>query len=108
MSWTAGEPETHEFKSPFVRASVTLSVIFVTQQPALSFVNVPDVDASGDASAELLGLLQLIRSQPGLRVDELTEKTARPKRTIERWLKQLASSNSKCNFMNNGLGGGWG
>jgi hypothetical protein len=89
MSGAAGGTEAPEFESFFVRTLTALSVIFATQQSALSLVNVPNVGASGGASAELLVLLQLIRSQPGLRLDGITEKTARLKRTIERWLKQL-------------------
>ena len=47
---------------------------------------------SGGVSGETLGLLQLIRSHPGLKAAELAARMNKPKRTIERWLKQLKNS----------------
>jgi len=47
---------------------------------------------SGGVSGETLGLLQLIRSHPGLKAAELATRMNKPKRTIERWLKQLKNS----------------
>ncbi len=85
MSWDAGEPERLEFKSVFGKAFDIVSVMFSSHKSVLLLLNMPD----GGASTGLLGLLQLIRSQTGLRVIEIVEKTGKPKRTIERWLKQL-------------------
>lgn len=47
---------------------------------------------SGGVSVELDDLLELIRSQPGIRVAKLASQTGKPVRTIERRLKQLKDS----------------
>ena len=47
---------------------------------------------SGGVNPELDQLLELIQSQPGLRVTELVSQTGKPARTIERWIKQLKDS----------------
>ena len=44
------------------------------------------------ASAELLCLLQLTRSQSGLQVGENTDKKAKPKKIAVSWLRQLKES----------------
>ncbi|MDO8772577.1 MAG: putative DNA binding domain-containing protein [Burkholderiaceae bacterium] len=44
---------------------------------------------SGGVSPESAHLLHLIQSQPGLKTTELVAQTAKPQRTVERWLKQL-------------------
>jgi ATP-dependent DNA helicase RecG len=44
---------------------------------------------NGGVNADPTQLLQLIQSKPGLKTTELAAQTGKPKRTIERWLKQL-------------------
>lgn len=70
MSWILSKPAMLEFKSNLVKAFALL--LMLATQP------------NGGASPWLLGLLQLIRFQPGLRVVELVEKKAMSNSTIER------------------------
>ena len=44
---------------------------------------------NGGVTADASQLLQLIRSIPGLKTTEFVAHTGKPKRSIERWLKQL-------------------
>lgn len=62
-------------------------VTFAQKQPEL--IQEPP---GGGVSGETLSLLQLIRSHPGLKAAELATRMNKPKRTIERWLKQLKNS----------------
>ena len=48
---------------------------------------------SGGVSPELLELLQLIHSRPGLKTADIVAQIAKPQRTVERWLKQLRETN---------------
>ena len=43
----------------------------------------------GGLTQDLAELLQLIKTQPGLKTTEIVVQIEKPKRTIERWLKQL-------------------
>ena len=47
---------------------------------------------NGGVNPELDNLLELVQTQPGLRVAELASQTGKPPRTVERWLKQLKDS----------------
>ena len=47
---------------------------------------------SGGVTSEAEGLLKLIHSKPGIKTTELVSLTAKPRRTVERWLKQLKDS----------------
>ncbi len=47
---------------------------------------------SGGVTPEAEGLLKLIHSKPGIKTTELVSLTAKPQRTVERWLKQLKDS----------------
>ncbi|MDO9147066.1 MAG: putative DNA binding domain-containing protein [Hydrogenophaga sp.] len=47
---------------------------------------------TGGVNVEASHLLQLIQSRPGLKTAELVSQTGKPRRTIERWLKQLKDS----------------
>lgn len=63
-------------------------VTFAQKQPELIHEQLSG-GVSGGVSDETLSLLQLIRSYPGLKAAELAIQMNKPKRTIERWLKQL-------------------
>ena len=47
---------------------------------------------SGGVNPELDNMFKLIQAQPGLRVAELARQVDKPARSIERWLKQLKTS----------------
>ena len=48
-----------------------------------------DGGVSGGVSTESVPLLQLIQAQPGLKTTQRVAQTGTPRRTVERWLKQL-------------------
>jgi len=81
VSWILGKPAMLEFKSNFVKAFALL--LMLATQPS-GGVSGGVGGVSGGASPGSLGLLHLIRFQPGLRVVELVEKKAISNSTIER------------------------
>ena len=77
-----------EFCCGFIRFRMTMK-----KYPKIDFeIKVFTGGVSGGIAIELDYLLNLIQSQPGLRVAELVSQTGKPVRTIQRWLKQLKDS----------------
>ncbi|MGV0960282.1 MAG: helix-turn-helix domain-containing protein [Limnohabitans sp.] len=104
----AGETQTQEFKSSFDKACIETMVAFANAKGGRVLVCVTDRGAIqgttlGKSEGVIEGanggvgggvntpeaLRQIILKTPGLNAASLVERSAKPLRTVERWLKQL-------------------